>query len=202
MMTRSIVTMSLVLTAGVLVGLGLRSVHSNQTEQPGAEGAPGDGIARNRTISLSGSLSDSLTREFGRFLREDSVLVIAVSARDCFTCEDLGRQIRELASVVNGRMPIVVVMPEADGKRVIEFVQAERIRNVDLRPYRSSLKTDDGVVVPTPAAFILDRRGGILRGVAHLDRQSNVRKRSFAHELGFLPMGLVPLLRDSLENER
>jgi hypothetical protein len=51
--------------------------------------------------------------------------------------------------------------------------------------------------VPTPAAFVLGRDGQVRRGIAHVQRERNVRTVSFAQELGYLSTRLVPPQVDS-----
>ena len=144
---------------------------------------------------MIGVFPPGLTRELLGGAR-DSAVVAAVHARDCLTCEDLGRQLRELAGAVGGETRLVLAVPAGDTARVKEFVRSERIRNVQLAAYTAPLRLN-GIDVPTPAAFVLGRDGRVRRGISHPERERNVRPVSFAQELGYLSTKLVPPQVDS-----
>lgn len=185
---RTSVTMLLVALVGVGTGTALRHLPLAAGDAAPAPAAPRPPA---RTRPVTGVMPPVLTREL-LGARGDSAVVAAVRGRDCLTCEDLGRQLRQLVSAVGGGMPVVIAMPARDSVRVKNFVRTERIRNVDLAVFTVPLKLQDGSIVPTPAAMVVGRDGRVRRGIAHVERERNVRAVSFAHELGFLPTTPVP----------
>jgi hypothetical protein len=189
---RSLVAMPLIALLGLGAGTALR--HTDWALGRTAP-VPETPYTPARTRPLSGLLPPDLTRELLR-AGSDSAVVVAVHARDVRTCEDLGRQIRQLASAVGSTTRLVIAIPADDSVRLLEFVRVERIRNVELAVITVPLKMN-GIDVPTPAAFVLGRDGQVRRGIAHVQRERNVRTVSFAQELGYLSTRLVPPQVDS-----
>jgi hypothetical protein len=111
-----------------------------------------------------------------------SVLLV-LRGSDVRTCEDLGRQARELqrwAGVHDARL--VVWTEEEDSVLSVEtFLRRERIRPTLL--IRAALPHLTGrATLATPAALLVEPDGEV-RGTAHPDRVPNVRASSFADEL-------------------
>lgn len=194
---RSLVAMPLIALLGLGAGTALR--HTDWALGRTAP-APAPPYRPARTRPISGFLPPDLTRQLVR-AGSDSAVVAAVHARDVKTCEDLGRQLRQLAGAVGGGARLVIAIPASDSVRVKEFILVERIRNVDLAVFTVPLRMN-GIDVPTPAAFVLGRDGRVRRGIAHVQREPNVRTVSFAQELGYLSPTLVPPQVDSSPQTR
>lgn len=113
--------------------------------------------------------------------------LFVLTAENCFTCEDLGRQLREvLRSPSVRRLPLSIVVVGNDMERVRGWLRRERIRPENTIEIALGLRLNDGTLVPTPAVILIDASGRIERGVAHLTKVNNSRPRSFASELGLL----------------
>lgn len=139
--------------------------------------------------TLLGQLSPSLRRlvrgTTGRTAH--GAVLVFVSAADCFTCEDLGRQLREVQHAPNARQRSFVIATEpADVDRVVGWLQRERIHYVSVIPTTPRVVLTSGDTVLTPAVLLLTDGTRIERGVAHPQRVSNTRPRSFAAELGLM----------------
>lgn len=116
--------------------------------------------------------------------RETPYVLIALRAADCFTCEDLGRQLRELqhARGTQERTVVVVTTP-FDLAVVRAWLRRERVVGVRLAAVEGGVQLIGVGPVPTPAVMLLDSVGRVERGVAHPQRVPNVRLVSFAAEL-------------------
>jgi hypothetical protein len=179
------------IAAGFFMGRELSRPDSTGGADAAFPVAPAANSDRPLVQSFSGALDQAsvLALNVG-----DSAVVVAVAAKDCLTCEDLDRQIRELSATMNGRMPLLIATSSSDSARVAEFVREARIidTRVTIAPQQMLV---DSVTISTPAAFVIGHDGRIRRGVSHLQRVPNVRVSSFAQSLGFIPVGLVPLRR-------
>ena len=121
-----------------------------------------------------------------RTLRQPHTVLAVVTAADLLTCEDLGRQLRELRrSVPDEPGWGMAVLVDAAGRPELErFLRRERVPRVAV------LEGDPGALLAgaehpgTPAAMVVDGEGGIHAGVSHPLRVRNTRSRSFAQELG------------------
>jgi hypothetical protein len=113
-------------------------------------------------------------------------IVIALNAADCFTCEDLGRQLREIVRASSERQwAIAVIAPSSDSLRVETWLRRQRIHRD--RMIWSEIKTAFiGSPPPTPAVIIVAANGTTVRGIAHKQRVRNARVRSFAQELDLI----------------
>jgi hypothetical protein len=116
----------------------------------------------------------------------DHTVLAVVTANDLGSCEDLGRQLRELRRAVPDQpgwgMAILVDQAGMTGLRI--FLQRERVGRIpvlvgDPRAYLEGQQHPG-----TPAAVVLHRDGSITAGVSHPLRVRNTRSRSFAEELG------------------
>lgn len=111
-------------------------------------------------------------------------MAIALRAADCFTCEDLGRQLRELRHARGAKdRAVVVVTTPSDLTVVRAWLRKERVIGVRLAAVDGGVQLIGAGPVPTPAVMLLDSVGGVERGVAHPVRVPNVRLISFAAEL-------------------
>jgi hypothetical protein len=135
------------------------------------------------TIYFEGPLSQPLPHAVGA----DSVLVLLVHATDCFTCEDLGRQLRELQHVAGQSYAFIVYTTENEAPDVAVFLSKERIRVTATMSGSPSTAFGRELLIGTPAMAVVDSRGVAVRGVSHSRRMPNVRPKSFAQELGFTP---------------
>jgi hypothetical protein len=134
------------------------------------------------TGALTGAAADQVRRASGS--AEES-LVVLLASRDLATCEDLGRQLRELHRAYGAERPFVVLADEKDAGPVRDFIEFERLG-------RARMAVTDGRIFPdepspyTPAAMLVRRSGEVVAGAAHLSRAPNVRLRSFADHLGLI----------------
>lgn len=120
----------------------------------------------------------------GRPGERGGYLVIALRAEDCFTCEDLGRQLRELRHTRGAAdRGVVVITPPADRTIVEKWLRKERVVAVTVVSTERGFQLDATGSVPTPAALLLDSLGQVERGISHPQRVRNVRLVSFAAEL-------------------
>jgi len=117
---------------------------------------------------------------------EDHELIALLLRRsDWATCEDIGRQLRELArAAANHGMRLVVIAHTPDSLAIAtwlrrEGLQASHMVHADL----DRAVTSEGVVA-TPAAMRVAPTGAIRLGVSHVERVSNHRRSSFVEELG------------------
>ncbi len=134
---------------------------------------------------LVGSLSEPLSAVVGSAIGADSQgILVVLATEDCFTCEDLGRQLREvLHSPGSAGSRLVVILQGNDSTRVAGWLRRERVNRGELIRPVSALSLSDSTPIPTPAVLLVRRSGRIVRGVAHLTRVPNSRARSFTQEL-------------------
>lgn len=111
---------------------------------------------------------------------EDSgQVVLIVSAADIASCEDLGRQVRELirTQVEPAGLALTVWAYDDAVGDVARFVQDERLRTGDVLSVNPSELL--GVAPKTPAVVVVDRAGKYY-GLSYLNRTRLVRSTSFA----------------------
>lgn len=114
-------------------------------------------------------------------------VLLALRGSDVGTCEDLGRQARELQRWASGRDLRLVVWVEDDSTAVLQtFLRRERIRPGSVIRSAPLPRLRDHGALTTPAALLV-QPDGTVRGTTHPERQPNVRVRSFADELEALP---------------
>lgn len=175
-----------VAAAGALLGVVIGLVASRRSGADSSSAIAIGGstvVGASTTLVLRGTLSSRTLAliKAGR-AEADTMLLTVLRRTDCFTCEDLGRQLRELQHEA-GRT-LAVATPAADSLVVTKWLVRERIKlarvaSIDLKDLFL-----DGSIVVTPAAMVIDHEGNVIRGVAHPQRAKNVRLRSFAAELG------------------
>lgn len=140
------------------------------------------------SVRVSGRLAPEAAQLVIDSVGSVPIVLMVIGSSDCFTCEDLGRQLREVVRLAPTGVHVVVAT-NADGLRITrEFLRRERI-NATLVFGVESLSILDGVVdeVPTPAVLLGRSATDSLGGVAHETRVANVRLVSFAEELGLSP---------------
>lgn len=147
-------------------------------------------------VRFTGQLSEAATRELrGLDLAGgDTALVLVITEQDVLTCEDLGRQIRELRRAYGADRPIAVWADSAGSGLLRSFLRRERIARATVGTVPPSAVLSDGTGLWTPAAILATPDGRIVEGVSHTRRSPNVRLQSFAQEL-------TPLSRASAARE-
>ena len=117
-------------------------------------------------------------------------MLVVLRSRDRLTCEDLGRQLRELLHREgSGRRAAIVTEDSAVGA-YREFARRERL-HVPVLPLAAGEVLAEYPRLSTPAVLLIDPAMARAAGVSHPIRFPNLRMRSFATEL-------EPLLADSL----
>lgn len=169
----------LVVLAGVLVGASIRLV---QRHEAPSSTVPDSSAATPRVDSITGVLKMLPDADVHKG-RE--VIVLLLRRSDWGTCEDIGRQLRELTrAAANERMELFIIVHHPDSLAVAAWLRREgvkprRILQADLdRPI-----TSEGVV-GTPAAMLVAPDGTIRIGVSHVEGVPNHRATSFVEELG------------------
>jgi len=116
----------------------------------------------------------------------DHTVLAVVTGGDLGSCEDLGRQLRELSRAVPDQpgwgMAILVDQAGMAGLRV--FLQRERVGRIPILVGDPRAYVEGQEHPGTPAAVVMHRDGSITAGVSHPLRVRNTRSRSFAEELG------------------
>lgn len=120
-----------------------------------------------------------------RLLGADTTLAVVLRARDLATCEDLGRQLRNLRRVAPEQTLVVWTEPEGT-EEVRHFLRRERVSNVQVTPMDLGALLVDVRALETPAALLVKEDGQVVQGIAHPNRFPNMRLRSFAEELTLL----------------
>ncbi len=176
--------------AGALVPAGERLLRLRESDSKSpSRSALSTGADRQVLLQR---MTDSATRRItGRLsamqppLGQRRALVLFLRARDCVTCEDLGRQLREVQHTTRLRpLPLVLVAPADEAREVLDYLAAQKV------DVATTIAADPDTVlanrqpVPTPAMVLVDARGGIVSGTAHPKRLPNLRLQSFAAELG------------------
>lgn len=133
-------------------------------------------------MRFTGQLSRGATREIGRVDGGDTLLALLITSEDVVTCEDLGRQIRDLRRAYGLRRPIAVWTDSTRLDVIRTFLHRERIANTVVGPVPPTAVLADGKRIPSPAALLATRDGKVIEGISHTLRAPNVRLRSFAQE--------------------
>ncbi|HEX5869965.1 MAG TPA: hypothetical protein VFY65_06110 [Longimicrobium sp.] len=120
-----------------------------------------------------------------RLLAADTTLAVVLRARDLTSCEDLGRQLRNLRRVAPARTLVVWTEPK-ETEDVRRFLRRERVSNVAVSGMDLSTLMVDVRALVTPAAMLVSPDGQVVQGIAHPSRFPNMRLRSFAEELTVL----------------
>lgn len=132
---------------------------------------------------VSGATSAPERRRIARVVRGPAMLVV-IDSESVSTCEDLGRQLRELQrTTLARRQPTVVATPRRDAAIVAAWLTRERITRAAQLAIADSLYAG-GARVRAPAVLLLDSSLVVRVGVIHRTRVNNTRARSFVQELG------------------
>ncbi len=166
---------SRMLTPAAPARAGVPSVDPSQTPEPDFDSATA------RISGMAGAaLMEALRRHNGS---ADSVIAIVLTAEDCLTCEDLGRQLRELRRATP--LPVVIAAESLSAPVVATFLDREHLVTVPVVALPHASVLADGRRFTTPAAFIVTLGSGELAGISHTKRFKYARARSFRDELGF-----------------
>jgi hypothetical protein len=154
---------------------GVPSVDPSQTLEPDFDSA---------TARLAGSAGAALLSALrGHATATDTAIAIVLTAEDCLTCEDLGRQLRELRRAT--ALPVVIAAESISAPVVATFLEREHLIAVPVVALPHASVLADGRRFSTPAAFIVALSTGDLAGISHTKRFKYARARSFRDELGF-----------------
>lgn len=110
--------------------------------------------------------------------------LVLLGAGDHRSCEDLGRQLRELERRAGDDAPLAVWTVSADAEDVREFLRRQHVNAAVL--HTDSLPPLGSGKLATPAVLRVRTSDGWGEGVAHTKRFPNLRTRSFADELNEL----------------
>jgi hypothetical protein len=112
-----------------------------------------------------------------------TAVVVALRASDIDSCEDLGRQLRELARHMHPRATLVISVLESESSLIARFVRIERIPAARISVTKQPMTSRTGEPLSTPAALVFDGSGRLLAGVGHSTVVVGARVKSFAYEL-------------------
>jgi hypothetical protein len=174
------------LHASVLIALAAAG-ECDAGREPGTVRPPEAG-ATARVDTIRGRLGNESYAEIqGAGSAAGGAVLLVLNGDDVRTCEDLGRQARELQRWAVGRGTRLVIWSAGDSTVPIStFLRREKIRAASIIHSDSLPHLRHGAPIATPAALLVEP-GGSVRGTAHPDRVPNVRIRSFADELEELP---------------
>lgn len=138
------------------------------------------------SIPISGVLVPSVREELVQAVgAERPVLLVLLRGVDCFTCDQLGRRLREFARSAPTEHGWVVITDTSGADRTRGYLKKERIR------YDLFLTLDSLVIfgarpaVATPAVMVASSPMDSFDGIAHLSIGTSPNLRSLAQELGF-----------------
>lgn len=132
------------------------------------------------TLAITGELTEAARAALAAQPEGERALLVVLEGRDWLTCEDLGRQLRELNGA-RGTRPLMVATDSASAETVRSFLRRERVRApvVALGPQSVLVQEPK---LRTPAVLVVhDGLRG--EGVSHTRRFANTRIRSFAEEM-------------------
>ena len=133
----------------------------------------------------SGPIGAPEQERIARTLRRGTAATLLVlDSVSVFTCEDLGRQLRELQRTAVARgQPTLVATPRRDSLVVSVWLARERITVTAQLSVGDSLTVGDAPV-GAPAVLLTDSAHHVTAGIMHTLRVNNTRTLSFAYELG------------------
>lgn len=111
----------------------------------------------------------------------NSLVLVLLDGKAISTCEDLGRQLRELRAAMRTEHRLIIATFPTDAIVVKRFLEQNRILDVDMYPHLDPADSIGRIVRPAAGRF---DSLGIVTGVSHPNRVST-RTLSFANELGF-----------------
>ena len=116
---------------------------------------------------------------------ERPVVLVLLRGVDCFTCDQLGRRLREFARAAPAEYGWVVITDTSGANRTRGYLKKERIR------YDLFLTLDSLVIfgarptIATPAVMVASSPMDSFDGIARLSIGTSPNLRSLARELGF-----------------
>lgn len=167
----------------VCTGVGSLMGYARESRQSSSAHATPSNQAEVLSVNLLDGTIGASTTLAGLQAGQRSAVVVALRARDIDSCEDLGRQLRELARSMAPGAALEVSVPEPDVDLVARFAHIERIPFTRISTSVRRLQMDDGSLLQTPAALVFDRTGRVLAGVSHPSVVPGARVQSFATEL-------------------
>lgn len=145
----------------------------------------GQAVYDSSVARLGGELSAAASRLLAthRAGPAGNRVVALLREADWRSCEDLGRQLRELQRNLSSESVLLVWTDLDDVPLVERRLKRERIAApVSAGPALDSVFTTVQRL-PTPAVVVVSEDGARAEGIAHTRRIPNVRTRSFAEEL-------------------
>ena len=138
------------------------------------------------SISISGMLAPSVRGELVQAVGAETPVIIALlRGVDCFTCDQLGRRLREFARSAPPDYRWVVITDTSGASRTRGYLKRERIRYDLLLPLDSLIVFRGRQAVATPAVVVAASPVDSFHGVARLSIGISPNLRSLAQELGF-----------------
>lgn len=171
------------LSAGALIilsGVATGAMFSGRQSGPSQAQKASVSAPQPRIATVSGHMSGPWTLKPGT----TDVVVVMLRHADWSTCEDLGRQLRDLRRATRLRkFPMYVLTDSANHSRLAvllrrENIQPDHILVVDLEKQSLGLSRST-----TPAALRLDPAGQVIVGIAHVETSPGYRRESFVQEL-------------------
>jgi len=136
-------------------------------------------------VPVSGRLE--LTRVATAALPTDpwtSAIAVLITASAMQTCEDVGRQLRELRRESSARgVPMVIWTDEKSLQTVTMELHRERLSGIRVSAVRDLGLLASGESVTTPAVIHFDGEGRVITGVSYPESHPNVRPVPFAAEI-------------------
>lgn len=162
---------------GVLAGviLSVTAKQSFTIENPSARKEP-------QVVQLSGRIP-GLPSLLGALTTD--VVVVLMREGDWSTCEDVGRQLRELRHVTQRRGLRLFILTDSSsyGRFAVrverENIRPDRLYAVNLGVHSAGLSNS-----ATPAALRVSPSGDVVIGIAHVGTTPGYRTHSFTQELG------------------
>jgi hypothetical protein len=136
------------------------------------------------TRPLEGPLSTTARQRLGPGAGSGRAVLILLHARDWRSCEDLGRQLREMLRVTAPGYRVLALVDPAAAGEYRTWMRREHVTAEIVASPPDSVFARPGPV-PTPAVLVT-HDGRTARGVGHPVRFPNMRIRSFAEELDSL----------------
>jgi|GEM_PF-1581500 len=178
------------------VGWGMGALLFRDTARPAQPAPPISAAGYDAALlRLNGSLSPAAIRISPAEATRagwGGYTVALVRSADWRSCEDLGRQLRELQRVIPANS-VMLVWTESDDLQAVR----RRLRREKIRARVAAVSSLDRIFaapqpIATPAVLRVSPDGAHAWGVAHTRRFPNVRQRSFAYELGLLAGTDIP----------
>lgn len=113
-----------------------------------------------------------------------SAVAVLMTKSEWQSCEDIGRQLRELRREASSRgVPMVFWTDQASFDAMARELHRERLSEIRLIALIDLGRQADGSSVLTPAVVHFDSDGRLISGVSYPERHPNVRPVPFAAEI-------------------